>query len=168
MILHACEHTQLTFHCDPIRMGVFYDFPGQGNVLFVRKTAAVYHDGGVAAVNTGFDTLQAFSVVQVQRDRNRAVLSTGLHCVTDGSGPFLLFLNGAVHKIGGAAHIGIGGLRSLQDGAGMEQLMNPNGSFDLPVTVHVEGALTVMIRIRGFQDGSHGYQHVSHLSFFNE
>ena len=96
------------------------DLAGQFNVLLVGQAAAVDHHGGVAAVDAGLDALDALAVIQMQRNRHRAVRAVLLHRVADALCADLLGLERAVHEVQFAAHKGVGGLRALQNRAGMD------------------------------------------------
>ena len=131
VILHARQHAQLALDAHAVGMRQLDDLAGQFNVLLVGQAAAVDHHGGVAAVDAGLDALDALAVIQMQRNRHRAVRAVLLHRVADALCADLLGLERAVHEVQFAAHKGVGGLRALQNRAGMEQLVDSNRRLNL-------------------------------------
>ena len=116
MVLHARQHAQFAFHRNAVGVGVLDHLAGQFHVVLIGQAAAVDHDAGVAARDAGFDALQRFAVVQVQRHRDGAVRTIPLDGVAQHFRALLLFLDGAVHEIRRPAQVRVGGFRPLQDG----------------------------------------------------
>ena len=159
MILHARQNAQFALDGNAVGMGKLDDLAGQLDVLLIGQAASVDHDGRIAAVDARLDALEALAMIQMQRDRNRAVLAVFAHGVADALCADALGFHRAVHEVEFAAHKGVGCFRALQNGAGMQQFMDANRRLDLPDAVHVERALTIAVLIRRFQNRSHRYKH---------
>ena len=159
MVLHAGQHAQLALDGDAVGMGVLDHLAGQLHVVLIGQAAAVDHDAGVAARDAGLDAFQRSAVVQVQRHGDGAFGAVFPDGVAQDLGAFLLVRQAAVHKVGRAAQVGVGGLGPLQDGRRVQQLVDADGRLHLADTVHIESPLAVAVLVRRFQDRAHGYQH---------
>ena len=157
VILHTGQHAQLALDGDAEGMCILDDLAGQLHVVLVGQAGTVDHHGGVAAGDAGFDALKALAVVEVQGNGYGAVGTVFFDGVADVLGTLLLGFQRAVHEVQLAAHEGVGSLGTLQDRTAAQQLVDADSGLDLPHAVHVEGTLTVMILVGGFQNRSHWY-----------
>ena len=158
MILHTGEDPQLTFYGNAPRMRQLDNLSGQGNVVLERQAGAVDHDGGVTAIHSRDTGINGLAVIQMQGNGNGAVLGVLLNSLGDIIGAHLFIFQGAVCKIGTAAHKGVGQIRALDNGSGTEHLMNLNDGLGLRHGIDIERPLGVVILFGSLQNGSHRYQ----------
>ena len=76
-----CSVTDLNYD-DAVRMRVFDDLLGDGDILLPGLAGSVDHDGGEAAVDGRLADFKVSAVVQVHRDRDIRRLDRSLHEVT--------------------------------------------------------------------------------------
>ena len=158
MVFHTCKNAQLTFYGDTTRMGKLYHFTGQGNVVFKGQAGTIDHNGGVAAIHSRNAGINVLAVIQMKRHRNGAVLGILFDGLGDVICTNLFILQGAIGKIGTAAHKCVGQIRTLNNGSGAEHFVNFNNSLRLCNSVDIKRALCVIVLFSGFQDGSHRYE----------
>ena len=84
-------------------------------------------------------------MVQMQRNRDPAVLAVLLDSVGNVVGADLLVFQSTVCEIGTAAHEGVGQIRALNDGGGAEHFVDFDDGLGLGHGVDVERALCVVI-----------------------
>ena len=65
-----------------------------------------------------------------------------------------LVLHGSVHKVGPAAHKGVGQISALEDGCGAEELVDINDRLGLGRSVHIESAVGKAEAMGGLQQGA--------------
>ena len=88
-------------------------------------------------------------MVQVEGHRDGTGLGVLLHRVGNVQRALLLVLQGALGKVGAAAHEGVGQVRALEDGGGTEHLVNLDHRLGLAHRVDVEGSLGVVVFLGG-------------------
>ena len=82
VVLNARELSQLRLYDDAVRMRVFDDLLGDGDILLPGLAGSVDHDGGEAAVDGRLADFKVSAVVQMHRDRDIRRLDRSLHEVT--------------------------------------------------------------------------------------
>ena len=149
VILLAAEHAQLALDADAERVSVLDDLAGQLYVLLQGQGRAVYHDGGVAAVDGRDAAVEVLAVVEVQHHGDGASLTVLPDGVGDAARADLLVLQRAVGEVHAAAHEGVGEVCALQDGGAAEGLVHFDDCLGLCHGVDVERALRVVVLFSG-------------------
>ena len=82
-IFNAREDAEFAFDGDAELVSEIADLLGQGDVLVVRKSGAVDHDGGEAEFDAALAELEGITVVEVEADRDGAFAFADLFGVFD-------------------------------------------------------------------------------------
>ena len=159
VILLAAQDAELALDADAERVRVFDDLAGELYVLLEREGGAVYHDGGVAAVNRGDAAVEVAAVVEVEHHGYRRALAVLLYGVGDTLRADLLVLKRAVGEVHAAAHEGVGEIRALEYGGAAEGLVHLDNGLGLSHGVYVERALRVVVLFGGLHEGAKRNEH---------
>ena len=159
MILLAAEHAQLALDADAQGVSVLDDLAGQLYVLLQGQGRAVYHDGGVAAVDGRDAAVEVTAVVEVQHHGDGTVLAVLLYGVGYAARADLLVLQRAVGEVHAAAHEGVGEVGALQYGGAAEGLVHLDDGLGLSHGVDVERALRVVVLFGGLHKGTKRNEH---------
>ncbi len=104
MVLHPCKHTQLPLDSNAPFVRIFDHLTGDLNVLLKRQAGTVDHHAGVTARNRRLAGVDVPTMVEMERNRNRAGFPIPFHRCRNIFCAGLLIFKGRIHKIYASAH----------------------------------------------------------------
>ena len=108
IILYPCKYSKLAFNRHSSFVGILYHLSGKLHIFLIRKTAAIYHNTGVAPVYGSLAGIKVIAVVKVKYNRNLAILCVFSNRIPYVLSTFFLIFKRTFSKINAASHKAVG------------------------------------------------------------